>query len=54
MKPNDLFGAWACSACHDEIDRRTRRTDAGEAHMAHLEGVIRTQAALIAEGKLKL
>lgn len=54
MKPNDLFGAWACSACHDEIDRRTRRTDADEAHMAHLEGVIRTQAALIAEGKLKL
>lgn len=54
MKPNDLFGAWACSACHDEIDRRTRRVDAGEAHMAHLEGVIRTQAALIAEGKLKL
>ncbi|QBJ32912.1 DUF1364 domain-containing protein [Hafnia alvei] len=54
MKPNDLFGAWACSACHDEIDRRTRRTDAGEAHMAHLEGVIRTQSALIAEGKLKL
>lgn len=54
MKPNDLFGAWACSACHDEIDRRTRRTEAGEAHMAHLEGVIRTQAALIAEGKLKL
>ena len=54
MKPNDLFGAWACSACHDEIDRRTSRTDAGEAHMAHLEGVIRTQAALIAEGKLKL
>lgn len=54
MKPNDLFGAWACSACHDEIDRRTRRTDASEAHMAHLEGVIRTQASLIAEGKLKL
>lgn len=54
MKPNDLFGAWACSACHDEIDRRTRRTDDGEAHMAHLEGVIRTQAELIAEGKLKL
>lgn len=54
MKPNDLFGAWACSACHDEIDRRTGRTEAGEAHMAHLEGVIRTQATLIAEGKLKL
>ena len=24
MKPHDILGAWACSACHDEIDRRTR------------------------------
>jgi hypothetical protein len=24
MKPNDPQGAWSCSACHDEIDRRTR------------------------------
>jgi len=53
MKPADLFGAWCCSSCHDEIDRRTRLTDAGDAHMAHLEGVIRTQAVLLSEGKLK-
>ncbi len=24
MKPDDLIGAWACSDCHAEIDRRTR------------------------------
>lgn len=54
IKPPDLFGAWSCSACHDEIDRRTRLTDAGEAHVAHLEGVIRTQAALLKEGKVKV
>jgi hypothetical protein len=24
QKPPDLCGAWACSACHDEIDGRTR------------------------------
>lgn len=53
MKPDDLFGAWSCSSCHDEIDRRTRRTDAGEARLAHLEGVIRTQSALLKEGKVK-
>ncbi|PHM68834.1 DUF1364 domain-containing protein [Xenorhabdus kozodoii] len=52
MKPHDLFGAWACSACHDEIDRRTRLTDADYAHMAHLEGVIRTQSILLQEGKV--
>ncbi|WP_130835538.1 DUF1364 domain-containing protein [[Erwinia] mediterraneensis] len=53
MKPDDLFGAWACSGCHDEIDRRTRRCDATEARIAHLEGVIRTQNALLREGKVK-
>lgn len=53
MKPDDLFGAWACSACHDEIDRRTRRCDVTQARIAHLEGVIRTQDALLKEGKVK-
>lgn len=53
MKPDDLFGAWACSGCHDEIDRRTRLTDPDSAHLAHLEGVIRTQAVLLAEGKIR-
>ncbi|MDE9484041.1 DUF1364 domain-containing protein [Xenorhabdus bovienii] len=52
MKPPDLFGAWACSACHDEIDRRTRLTGTDYAHMAHLEGVIRTQSILLSEGKI--
>lgn len=53
IKPDDLFGAWACSACHDEIDRRTRITDADSAYLAHLEGVLRTQAQLLTEGKIK-
>ncbi|MDV5862011.1 DUF1364 domain-containing protein [Pseudomonas mendocina] len=52
IKPHDLFGAWACSSCHDEIDRRSRRMDADSAALAHLEGVIRTQAILIKEGKV--
>ncbi|QIG05143.1 DUF1364 domain-containing protein [Proteus sp. ZN5] len=54
IKPNDIFGAWACSDCHDEIDRRTRITDAEYAKQCHLEGVIRTQDILIKEGKIKV
>lgn len=52
MKPDDMFGAWACSACHDEIDRRTRKMDYELVRLAHVEGVIRTQAILKSEGKL--
>ncbi|MWN30992.1 DUF1364 family protein [Gilliamella sp. Pra-s65] len=54
MKPNDLQGAWACSACHDEIDRRTRNHEYEFVRLAHAEGVIRTQDILIKEGKIKL
>jgi hypothetical protein len=54
MKPNDLQGAWACSACHDEIDRRTRIFENEFVRLAHAEGVIRTQDILIKEGKVKL
>lgn len=54
MKPNDLQGAWACSACHDEIDRRTRNHEYEFVRLAHAEGVIRTQDTLIKEGKVKL
>lgn len=34
MKPDDLIGAWACSACHDEIDRRTHNLDNKDARWA--------------------
>ena len=54
MKPNDLQGAWACSACHDEIDRRTRNFDNEFVRLAHAEGVFRTIAILIKEGAIKL
>ncbi len=36
-----------CSACHDEIDRRTYILDNKDARLYHLEGVIRTQAMLL-------
>ncbi|MEQ6970770.1 DUF1364 domain-containing protein [Pectobacterium polaris] len=52
IKPHDIQGAWACSACHDEIDRRTRHIDTEAARLCHAEGVMRTLNILIAEGKL--
>lgn len=50
LKPPDVLGAWCCSACHDEADRRTRVTDADHARMCHAEGVLRTLVALESEG----
>lgn len=52
IKPDDIFGAWCCSACHDECDRRTRIMDNEYVRLAHAEGVMRTQAILRKEGKL--
>ncbi|AFC22476.1 DUF1364 domain-containing protein [Pectobacterium brasiliense] len=52
IKPPDIQGAWACSACHDEIDRRTRHIDTETARLCHAEGVMRTLNILISEGKL--
>ena len=52
MKPDDIFGAWACSSCHDDCDRRTRKMDAEYVRLAHAEGVLRTQQILRKEGKL--
>ena len=54
MKSPDIFGAWACSACHDEIDRRSQHMRAEEARICHLEGVFRTQYALILEGAIRV
>ncbi|TGB86513.1 hypothetical protein CRG95_05845 [Escherichia sp. E4208] len=53
MKPDDLIGAWACSACHDEIDRRTHFVDAAYAKECALEGMARTQVIWLEEGVIK-
>lgn len=50
-KESDLLGAFCCSSCHDEIDRRTRRIASLDAvKVAHYEGVFRTQQVLLDEG----
>jgi len=46
-KHSDIFVAYGCSACHDEIDRRTRRIPIKDARCFLIEGVIETQQILI-------
>ena len=51
IKADDLLGAWACSSCHDSIDRRSHTDlDRDYVRLAHLEGMARTIAQLRKEG----
>ena len=53
LKASDLIGAWACSACHDAIDRRAHTDlDRDYVRLAHLEGMVRTINQLIKEDKV--
>lgn len=53
LKADDLLGAWACSSCHDAIDRRQHTDlDRDFVRLAHLEGVMRTITVLRREGKV--
>ncbi len=53
MKSTDIIGAWACSSCHDAIDRRAHMDlDREHVRLAHLEGMVRTLAQLDREGLL--
>jgi len=51
LKSHDLIGSWACSACHDAVDRRTHlELDRDYVRLAHLEGMVRTLSQLAKEG----
>lgn len=53
MKSPDILGAWACSSCHDAVDRRNHTDlDRDYVRLAHLEGMARTIAQLQKEGLL--
>ncbi|WP_237858068.1 DUF1364 domain-containing protein [Pseudomonas sp. PGPR81] len=53
IKPNDLQGAWSCSACHDAVDSRSKTTfSLEELRLMHLEGVVRTLNILVSEGRV--
>lgn len=48
MKAPDALGAWCCSSCHDAVDRRAHtELDRDYVRLAHYEGMLRTQAALL-------
>ena len=54
LKPVDVCGAHACSACHDAIDRRSHRElEYDFVRLAHAEGVVRTLNLLVKQGLLK-
>lgn len=51
MKPPDTLGAWACSSCHDFVDRRVppylpHSSEFEDVERWHMQGVMRTLAAL--------
>jgi hypothetical protein len=53
MKSPDILGAWACSSCHDAVDRRNHTDlDRDYVRLLHLEGMARTIAQLEKEGLL--
>ena len=54
LKPPDWQAAFACSACHDEADRRTQYMDENEVRLAHAEGVMRTIDKLIQKGLIEI
>jgi len=51
MKAPDILGAWACSSCHDAVDRRNHTDlERDYVRLMHLEGMARTIAQLNKEG----
>ena len=52
MKSPDVLGAYGCSSCHDEFDRRTRHVGRDVAHLWFWEGHARSVIKLIEKGLL--
>lgn len=47
QKCDDIHATYACSACHDVIDRRVRQGNASEVQVYAYEGMVRTQKLLL-------
>jgi hypothetical protein len=55
MKCHDVQAAWSCSTCHDIVDGRIKtHYTKTERRVMFLEGMVRTQYALIREGILQI
>jgi len=53
QKVTDIHGAYACSNCHDAVDRRLKTNlSITDLKLAHYEGMIETQMKLIQKGLL--
>lgn len=54
IKVNDMFGAYACSSCHDAVDGRVKTHHSkDDLHIAHLEGILETMVILNKKGLIK-
>lgn len=53
IKNHDFLAAFACHACHDEIDRRTRKMDKETVELEFRRGIERTQKIWFETGLLK-
>jgi len=53
-KSADIHGVFGCSACHDEIDRRTMHTNPTDAFIYAMEGHMRTLRYWMENGYLKV
>ena len=53
MKQSDIFAAFGCSSCHNEVDRRTRIMDPEYARASFFDGMVRTQQYWFDEGILQ-
>jgi hypothetical protein len=55
IKSNDMHGAFACNACHDQIDGRTKRVfDLEYLKNAFYDGMVRTQAYWLQNGYITI
>lgn len=53
MKSLDVLSAYACSACHDEVDRRTRKLEKDYVMLCFWQGHARTLRILVEKGLVK-
>ena len=54
QKPPDILMVYACSSCHDEIDRRTHYCDAEQVKLWALEALARQLADMWERGEINL
>jgi hypothetical protein len=54
-KSLSIHGSYACNICHDIVDGRRKSVYSLDyIKLSHLEGVVRTQVIMVANGILKL